>query len=850
MLPIRSIQSEILARLAAGNRLVLCAPPGSGKTTQVPQILLEAGTVAGQVLVLQPRRLAARLVAARVAAETGGRLGEAVGYVTRHDACAGPRTRVCFLTEGIFLRRLMAEPALPGVGAVLLDEFHERSLEADLALGLVRTLQERRRPDLKLVVMSATLDAGPLAEFLACPRIEAGGRAFPVAVRYLPARTRCAPWDLAADALRALVATGEPGDVLVFMPGAYEIRRTIAAGRRAAAGAAVEFLALHGALPAGRQDAALAPCPGRRKVIVATNVAETSITIEGIRHVIDSGLAKVHRYDPRRGLNVLLPEPVSRASADQRAGRAGRTAPGTCTRLWSEHEDRRRPAHDVPEVRRIDLAQGVLQLRAMGVADARNFPWLTAPDEAAVARAEDLLAALGARAPGGALTDLGRTMAALPLHPRLARMLVAAAGRGALERAALWAALLSERGIRATGGGKAATGGDSPGGDGDSDLVGLESAFDSACAAGFDPDRCARLGVEPHACREVDRTRRALARLGRAAGLMASGGRPAAATGELLKCLLAAFPDHVAFLPSADRRTGVMPGRKRVVLASASRVRGPGLVLALDVWEVEGADGLRTELALASRIEEAWLAETHPGRLASRTELRWNPELQAVEAVEERVFDGLVFERTARPAVRGEAATALLVEQLAPAGPGRLTLERWDGKVEQWIARTRWVAHWFPERRLLRYDVDEVRVILHEIAAGATRYAQVRDRPCLPAVMDALAWDERQFVESMAPAELRLPSGRRLRIEYPPLPLAGAGAGPVAAPRARARIQDLYGLAETPRVAGGRQKVRLEILAPNQRPVQVTDDLGSFWRSQYPEIRKQLARRYPKHEWR
>ena len=465
VLPIHEVQDPIVAALRAGSRLVLTAPPGSGKTTQVPQILFRAmsnregeapaepetdvapaianaqtdkthkldrpspqpspggrggrnteprdpsrlgGSLAlplGKIIVLQPRRLATRMVAARVASEMRTPVGELVGYQTRHDSKVSRNCRIIFLTEGLFLRWMLGNPALPGVAAVVLDEFHERSLAADTILGLLRSLQESRRPDLRLVVMSATLDARMIADFLDCPVIEAGGRMYPVDVRYLPSRSKTPVWDLAAEKVRDILDTTDEGHVLVFMSGAYEINRTLDACRRFAGGAtggatgggAVQLCALHGSLPPAQQDAAVAPCsPGTRKIIVATNIAETSITIDGVRHVIDSGLAKVHRYDPRRGINVLLSEPISRASAEQRAGRAGRTAPGTCIRLWPQNEHATRDDHDDPEILRLDLAEVVLQLKAMGVDDVRGFPWLQAPDEFALTRGEELLVMLHA----------------------------------------------------------------------------------------------------------------------------------------------------------------------------------------------------------------------------------------------------------------------------------------------------------------------------------------------------------------------------------------------------------------------------------------------------------------------
>ncbi|MFA5206729.1 MAG: helicase-related protein, partial [Lentisphaeria bacterium] len=448
MLPIHEIRNDLLAAAAQpGAQLLLAAPTGSGKSTQVPQYLADAGVIPGQILILQPRRLAARMLANRVATERGQAVGGEVGYQTRFDSRISEATRIRFITEGILPRLLLADPTLGGIGAVLFDEFHERSLTVDLGLALARRVQETHRPDLRLLVMSATLDTAALAAYLprACG-LRAEGRLHPVEIRYAGGTARTPVWDRAAEALAGLLMAGAGGDVLIFMPGAHEIRRTLDACRHRLGGADTLLLPLYGDLPPDQQDLVMRPAAGRRKVIVATNIAETSLTIPGVRHVIDSGLARIGRHDAGRGFNTLFVEAVSRAGADQRAGRAGREGPGICVRLWSQLEQNHRPAHDVPEVRRIDLAEAVLLLRTLGVADTRAFPWFEAPPAAALEAAERGLRDLGALDPvTGALTEQGARLAKLPAHPRLARLLDEAARRGCLREAALVAALLSER---------------------------------------------------------------------------------------------------------------------------------------------------------------------------------------------------------------------------------------------------------------------------------------------------------------------------------------------------------------------------------------------------------------------
>ena len=837
VLPIHEVREKIIASLRAGNRLVLTAPPGSGKTTQVPRMIHESGVVQGRVLVLQPRRLATRMVAARVAAEMGSPVGEIVGFQTRHESKVSQRTQILFLTEGLFLRWIQSHPTLPGVGAVVLDEFHERSLAADTSLGLVKLLQQSARPDLRLLVMSATLNAAAVSAFLACPVVEAKGRMFPVELRYVLSRSQRPPWEVAAESVRNILESTEQGHVLVFMPGAYEINRTIDACRLIVRGVNdVTFHPLHGSLSPAAQDAAVAPDDRHRKVIVSTNIAETSITIDGVRHVVDSGIAKVHRYDPRRGINVLLAEPISQASSEQRAGRAGRTAPGSCTRLWPQNEHRTRPPQDDAEIQRVDLAESLLQLKAMGIADVRAFPWLDKPEEPAMARAEALLVALHAMDDGGRLTKIGEEMADFPVHPRVSRMLIEAKHRHCMERAALWAALISERPIIT--GEVAADRREPREGEPGSDLLVMESLFESAAQADFQPRQCDSLRVHGQACREVERTRSQLLRI--------SGDvkRSAKKTGEersidLIKCLLTAFPDHVAFRPDEHRLDCRMTGKKRVVLDKSSVAKRPGLLLALEVRETGAGDGVKTALSIVTEMEPAWLEEIHPDRITVRDEPQWNADAQAVEQVEEHLFDGLAYYRKARQQVDPDRAAEILVQEISR---GNLRLEQWDEKVEQWILRTRLVAGWFPERGLIRYDTDEMQLVLHEIVSGGVRFNQVKDRPCLPAVMNALSYEDQRFVQQMAPDQIKMAraKGGAMKVEYFP-------DGP---PRGRARIQELYDLAQTPRVAGGRISIVLEILGPNYRPVQITEDLASFWANQYPILKKELSRKYPRHEWR
>ena len=843
-LPIDDVLNELKNHLRQTGRVVLTAPTGSGKSTRVPPALLELTPAPAQVLVLQPRRIAARLLAERVAAERGEPVGASVGYETRHESRVGRDTRLRFLTEGLMLRRLLQDPGLRGVAGVVLDEFHERSLTLDLCLGLIRALLRGPRPDLRLIVMSATLDAQRVATYLDAPAVEALGRSHSVEVSYLPRRVESPPWELAAGALRSLVThpPGEAawvGDVLIFMPSAYAIRRTIESCGKVLReeGADAALRPLHGSMPAAEQDAAVRPEP-QRKVIVSTNVAETSITIPGVRHVIDSGLAQVLRHDGRRGLNALLEEPISQASADQRAGRAGRTAPGTCVRLWPRSEHRSRSAQQDPEVRRVDLAEAALQLAALGVNDPAQFPWLDAPEPQPLAQARATLASLGAvQADTGAITPLGRRLVRFPLHPRLARFLVAAGDLGLTARACLWAALIAERDIlrRPTHPAWREASHEADAGD----LGLLETAWREAHRLAFHEGRCADLGLSASACREVDRAAQQHLRTAQSLGCDAS--RPDAPADQLIPCLLAAFPDHVAVRREPESTTNLacaMHGRRAVSLDRDSAARHAPLLLALDVREVAaGRAGVQTLIGLACPLREEWLEQALPGRVQTLTQPRWNAQALAVESVESRVLDSLTLHEIVRPAAPGGEASDLLVAKIAS---GELRLEGWDDAAEQWVRRARFLARLFPERGLITYSDEDLRIILHEIVGDATRFNQVRDRPCLDALRNALSHDDQRFIDQMAPTRLPLPSGKTLRITY----------RTDDRPLGSAKIQDLYGQEQTPRLAAGRATVVLEILGPNHRPVQVTDDLVSFWANTYPQLKKELKRRYPRHEWR
>ena len=839
-LPIYELENEIVASLAAQPRLILQAPTGSGKSTQVPQILLDRGLLGdGEVVILQPRRLATRLLAQRVAFERSGRLGDEVGYQIRFEKIASKKTRIRFVTEGILLRQLLQDPELASVAAILFDEFHERHLYGDITLARTLQLQEALRPDLKLVVMSATLESDRLAQYLApCSVLTSSGRAHPVRIEYLtkPVRAENYPiWDLAADEF-ARIAAQTQGDALIFMPGKYEIMRTISAIRASRVSDRFVALPLYGELPPAEQDAALDEYE-KRKVIVATNVAETSLTIDGVRVVIDSGLARIARFDPRRGINTLFIEKISRASADQRAGRAGRTAPGHCLRLWTESEHLERAAQELPEVKRLDLAEVVLTLKASGIEDVTAFRWLEPPDPKALQNAEQLLDDLGA-IETGKLTSLGQRMLAFPVHPRYARMLLAAQEQRCVRGIALVAALTQGRNLlrRAESREMRDEREDFLGGEDQSDLFILLRAFRFAEKNNFDPRRCSRLGVNAGAAREAGQLWEQFLSIARAEGLDIA--EREAEPGAIARCVLAGFPDQVAARLDEGTLRCALVHNRRGVLARESVVYRARLLTASEIREIESSDGERQVLlTLATAIKEEWLREFFPEAIEERTEVAYDSSLRRVVGRTVTLFHDLVLAEKKSERVPADESAALLAREVMA---GNCPLKQWDHAIEQWIARLNFAVAAFPELGLPPIGEEERILLVEQICQGATSYKEIKERPVVPVLKSWLSAGQQRTLDQLAPERIKLPNDRNARITY----------GATHVPTIAARIQDLYGVENGLTIGQGRIPLRIEVLAPNHRPIQITDDLATFWRENYPKIKQELQRKYPKHRWR
>jgi ATP-dependent helicase HrpB len=834
-LPIYEHEQTIIAAMRNNNCCVIRAPTGSGKSTQVPQMLLDSELFSGHILVLQPRRLAARMLAARVAEERGSILGREIGFQTRFETLVSSATRIRFITEGILPRMLLSDTKLADVSAVVFDEFHERSLATDLGLALVRVLQRSVRPDLRVVVMSATIDVAPVANFLGCPVVvESTGRMFPVDIRYsavLPS-TKLPVWDMAANAVAGLVTSGATGDVLVFMPGAYEIRKTVESLRQTVRLEKVAVFPLYGDLPADRQRQAMQHCDCR-KIIVATNIAETSLTIPGVRHVVDAGLARISRFDSGRGFNTLFTEPISVDSADQRAGRAGRESPGICIRLWTAQHHAGRAARTMPEVLRIDLAETVLHLLISGFTAPETFPWFEKPPDAALAAASDLLQLLGAVDAHSAVTSAGKELSEFPMHPRLARLLLEAGKRGAARLASFAAALLSERGMVF---GKPEYPEEAHTHEIASDFYGLYCLIEKIGASSFDPGLCARFAVSASAARNVLRTQALYLMHCRKKGLHTHDGLDAPSA--LAESLLLAYPDHLCVRRDKGTLVCRLRNGRHAELAPSSLARSAQLLIAAEIRETKDRNlQLKTVLSLATEIRKEWLERHFADKWEFESGVEWNPVSQWVEFRQRSWCLDVLIEETSNLEVDSEKAEALLADIIIQK---HMPLPGWGERENEFVNRVRWAAGQFPSQRLPSFSDEDRALVIHAMCDGERRYDNVKEKPALPFLQELLSAQQRRFVASTAPEAVELPNGRKMKIVYE----TGKQ------PRGRTRIQDLYGMRQTPRVGDNRVPVLVEILAPSNRPVQTTDDLESFWKIHYPELKKTLSRRYPKHEWR
>jgi ATP-dependent helicase HrpB len=826
-LPILEALPQLQAGLAAHRNAVLEAPPGAGKSTVVPLALLAAPWRRdGRVIVLEPRRIAARAVAERMAATLDEATGDTVGYRTRLETRVGPRTRIEVVTEGILTRMLQHDPALEGVACVVFDEFHERNLQGDLGLALALDSQRHLCESLRLLVMSATLDGEAVARVLGdAALVRSPGRLFDVETRFVPprvepgARQPRIEGHVVAVAARAL--REHAGDALIFLPGAGEIRRVAQALADALPGKEFSVLPLYGDLPAAEQDAVLRPdAGGRRKVVVATNIAETSLTIDGVRIVVDAGLERRQRFDPATGMGRLETVRVSRASADQRRGRAGRTAPGVCYRLWSESVQEALLPQAPAEILEADLAPLALELASWGAQDAASLTWIDPPPAAPLAQARELLTALEAVDASGRITPLGRDMAALGLHPRLAHMVLRGRELGAARLSCEIAAILSERDpLRA------------PPGFRDPDLAHrVEVVRDRAPPPGMETDAAAVRRIR----RLVQQVERQLERLVRAPAAPRSDRADALDAGLLLAL---AYPDRIGRAREGGGGRYLLSGGRGALFAEASALARSEFIVvaALDAGEREA------RIQLAAALDRN-LLERHFGGAISVTEsVAWDPREEIVAARRVRRLGALVLEDEPLRRVDPEAARSAMLEGIRSLGLGCLP---WTKGLEQWRARVALVREHDPRGGAAWPDLSDGALLasldawLAPWLDGITRREQLARLDLAGALHGRLDWPSRRRLEELAPTHIEVPSGSRIQVDYES-----------DGPRLAVRLQEVFGLARSPCLVEGRVPVTMELLSPARRPVQVTRDLASFWARGYHEVKKELKGRYPKHYW-
>lgn len=806
MLPIDAILPQLLTALETHNRVLLQAPPGAGKTTRVPLALIDAGwRERRKILMLEPRRLAARSAAGYMARQLGEKAGQTVGYRTRLDTRVSASTVIEVVTEGILTRLIQADPMLEDYAAVLFDEFHERSLQGDLGLALVKESQQVLREDLRVLVMSATLDTGPIARFLGdVPILTSEGRAFPVEVKYRPVpRQGHLPDQIVAVIQEAL--TSQTGSLLVFLPGAGEIRR-VEQKLQGRLPAGVRLAPLHGTLTGAQQDLAVRPAPeGERKIVLATAIAETSLTIEGIRVVIDSGQQRRARFDPNSGMSRLITTRVSKASAEQRKGRAGRLEPGTCYRLWSESDQFGLADFTPPEIEEADLAPVVLELAQWGVRSPDRLEWIDPPPRPHWQQAADLLHRLGLLE-NGAITDHGRQVRNLGLHPRLAHMVIRGRQQGQGLLAARLAALLEERDLLGPGAG--------------ADLhQRVQLFYGGRPAASVDPAR-------------LQAVRRAADRLSPGSGPAETEPPTADETGRLLAL---AYPDRIA-----RRRPGQAPryqlsnGRGATLRAGDPLERHDWLVAA----ELDG-QAREATIWLAAPVTPADLEESLAAVIDDVEEAFWDEHRGTVVARRVRRLGALVLEEKPLPDVAPELIQQGLLNAVRNKGLSSLN---WSEAATRWLARVRLLARVFPDDWPELSDdwlLTHLEDWLGPFIPGMKRWSEVAGMDLLPALNSLLDYPQQQQLDELAPARLTIPTGQQVLLDYTP------ENGPVLA----AKLQALFGWTETPAVAGGQVPVTIHLLSPAQRPLAVTADLTSFWHNVYPEVRKDMRGRYPKHPW-
>ena len=834
-LPIDSHLPEICEKVRNNPITIIEAPPGSGKTTRVAPALLEMQFTAGQkIYLLQPRRIAAKSVCERVAWEQGSRIGQRIGYQVRFDSQVSRATQLIIATEGVLLRRLQDDAALSDTNIVILDEFHERSLDSDLLLGMLRRIQQALRDDLKIVIMSATIDSGLIQSQLdGAPIVRVDSPNFPVSIHYCYSRPDDKMVDRMVNAILD-IADANQGDILAFLSGMGEIKQCNDSLLQTRLGRECELVQLFGGMQLDEQSKAIEPSTVRR-IVLSTNVAETSLTIEGIRIVVDSGLARVMRFSSDVGLDRLSLENISQASATQRAGRAGRVAPGICCRLWTEASERARAAFLEPEIRRVDIVSAILQLYAWGEGESDDFPWLEPPRPDSVSRARSLLEKLGA-IHQGRITEIGRAMSRLPTHPRLARMVIAGFESGCFERTCLLSALLSERDpfdrreqtfastknrIMQTRASKRW----------DSDcierLVAIENFIDGGTSD-------TPFGIlHRNGIRSIVNSSQQLQEqcISTLKGSSILRERHRTAKPELImQVMLSGYPDRLAKRRSIGKPHGLMVGGKGVAISPQSGVTEAELFLCVDI-DAGSGDALVRQ---ASRIDFEWLPKD---QIVTQDELFFHPGQKQVVARRQVKWFDLVLNETPTAISDSEQCAAILV---------RAALNNWeqafpvdDERVQGLVDRVNCLRMWLPDLNLPELSDTFLQDVAKELCQNRRSLSELRGAPWIAWIQSRFSSHQWQAIEKEAPAKIQVPSGSWIKIQY------AFGKPPTMA----VKIQEVFSMKATPRIAMGRVPILLHLLSPSMQPQQITDDLASFWANGYPIVKKELKRRYPKHSW-
>lgn len=841
--PIQHLRKDIVNSLKTGNNLILRAPTGSGKSTQVPQFIRDEVIKPDQtVVILQPRRIAARLLAKYIASERNSALGEEIGYQIRLESQFSAKTRILFVTEGILLRRLISNDPLSDIGAIVFDEFHERHIETDLSLSLSLLLQARQRPDLKLVVMSATLNTNLVQQFMGdCRVLETEGKTFPVDIRYHKPKPYEPLWDVTAAQLEAALREIKEGSALVFMPGAYEINKTIEAIQKRTSLQYFEVCALHGSLSKDEQDRAVQS--GNRKIIVATNVAETSLTIHHVRLVIDSGLARISRFDPKRSINTLFVEPISQSSANQRTGRAGRTAPGICIRLWSEFDHQTKPETDKPEIHRIDLSEIILGLYSAGFR-MNEFPWLEKPEQKSIDHSLSLLHQLGALDPLENITPLGKEMARLSVHPRFSRMLLEAKEMDCMEAASIICALAQSQGIFLS---------NVPDevrnerlhlfGNTQSDLLFELNGWLWAGKTQFNSKECGRVGINPGTARQTGQLAVLLLNQLHRKGDGLRHKLPSEQLSQdteynLRKCIFTGFSDFIAVRHKMNTALCQMMHGKSGQLHRESMVSDEKLMVPTELEEIKTPTGIQIVLRKVTAIEDAWIREFHLEGYTEKKYHQYHTELKRVVAFTEYCLNDLILNRSMSEATNPEEISQILLKAIKE---GMIDFPAWNDEVEALVNRINFAAKHVPHYGIPSIDADSRDFLIQQAIYRCKSAKEVQQAKLMPVLKTWLTPGQWETLNYIAPETLQLPHRKR------PTPLRYDEKGDVILSET---VQALYDCPLPVTVAEGKVQVVFEILSPARRPVQITRDLDYFWKNSYFDVKKELKGRYPKHEWR